>query len=92
MNFNTNDYKLPKEEKLTVTCSGIVRHGDEKCIYVRFEKGDKYAEGKIPGGEMISHKGFSDKELQDFKEYMREYETDIVEQAKQVNLIKNFMK
>lgn len=92
MNFNTEEYENNKKEELTITCSGIVRHEDGKCIYVRFERGDAYAEGRIPGFEMIQAKGFSGDELDSFKEYMAEYEQDIISQAKSVNLIKNFMK
>lgn len=92
MNFNTDEYeKLKEETTLKVTCSGIVRHQDKKCIYVMFERGDCYAEGRIPDFDFISVKGFSKDEINDFKEYMKEYEQDIVSQAKSVNMIKNFM-
>ncbi len=92
MNFNTDEYeKLKASTELKVTCSGIVRHGDKKCIYVMFERGDCYAEGRIPDLDFISVKGFTKDEIKDFKEYMKEYEKDIVNQAKSVNMIKNFM-
>lgn len=92
-NFNTsNSQDNNQNDELKITCSGIIRKGDEKCIYVRFERGKKYAEGIIPDKEIIASDGFTDEELNSFKEYMREYSDDIISQAKQINLIKNFMK
>lgn len=92
MNFNTDEYEKIKEQtELKISCSGIVRNKDKKCIYVMFERGDCYAEGRVPDFDFISVKGFTADELENFKEYMKEYEQDIINQARSVNMIKNFM-
>lgn len=77
---------------LQIICSGILRKDGEKIIYVRFERGKDYAEGSIPAAKITSVKGFSADEIAQFESYLAEHTFDIIEQAKTVNLMKNFMK
>lgn len=79
-------------ETLHVVCSGILRKDGEKIIYVRFERGRDYAEGSIPAAKITSSQGFSGDEIDQFEEYLAENKFDIIEQAKSVNIMKNFMK
>ncbi len=89
MNFNT---KKDEEPSVQVICSGILRKDGEKIIYVRFERGKDYAEGSIPSGRITSHDGFTAEEIGQFETYLTEHRFEIIEQAKTVNLMKNFMK
>lgn len=107
MNFNTGSEKRARQEaagkpqkdgvskksdEMRVTCSGILRKNGEKIIYVRFERGRDYAEGSIPAAQINSSSGFTPEELAQFEEYLSEHKFEIIEQAKTVNLMKNFMK
>ena len=89
MNFNT---KKDEEPSVQVICSGILRKDGEKIIYVRFERGKDYAEGNIPSGRITSYAGFTAEEIGQFETYLAEHRFEIIEQAKTVNLMKNFMK
>lgn len=79
-------------EELHVTCSGILRKAGEKIIYVRFERGRDFAEGSIPAAKITSQSGFSADEIAQFEHYMEEHKFEIIEQAKSINVMKNFMK
>lgn len=102
MNFNTGHTAgtQPQDKKKTgqgtqdlqVICSGILRKDGEKIIYVRFERGADFAEGSLPAATITSHNGFTPNELAQFEAYLAEHKFDIIEQAKGVNLMKNFMK
>ena len=100
MNFNTTNTQNVKSERsglsekkpMQMICSGILRKDGEKIIYVRFERGEDFAEGSLPAAKITSHRGFSPDELVQFEEYMAENRFAIIEQAKSVNLMKNFMK
>ncbi len=103
MNFNTEPKPAPdvQQEKqpkmphdgqaMNVVCSGILRKDGEKIIYVRFECADAYAEGSLPAAKITSHSGFSEEELAQLEEYLAENRFSIIEQARSVNVMKNFM-
>ena len=100
MNFETSDRgslqgkraERPGEAQMQMICSGILRKNGEKIIYVRFERGKDFAEGSLPAAKITSQRGFSPDEISQFEEYMSEKRFEIIEQAKSVNLMKNFMK
>ena len=100
MNFNTEDAnrrqgkvsEQSKDQPMQMICSGILRKDGEKIIYVRFERGADFAEGSLPAAKITSQHGFSSDALRQSEEYMSENRFAIIEQAKSVNLMKNFMK
>lgn len=100
MNFNTESAQSPqkksgdiaKEAPMQMICSGILRKNGEKIIYVRFERGADFAEGSLPAAKITSQQGFSPDEIAQFEEYMSENRFAIIEQAKSINVMKNFMK
>ena len=100
MNFNTEDAggslkketDRSKEQPMQMICSGILRKDGEKIIYVRFERGADFAEGSLPAAKITSQSGFSPDEISQFESYMSENRFSIIEQAKTVNLMKNFMR
>ena len=77
---------------MQMICSGILRKDGEKIIYVRFERGVDFAEGSLPAAKITSQSGFSPDEITQFESYMSENRFSIIEQAKTVNLMKNFMR
>lgn len=100
MNFNTSNAERAQrkqgsqtdQQSMNMICSGILRKDGEKIIYVRFERGTDYAEGSLPAAKITSQSGFSKEEIAQFEDYMSENRFEIIEQAKTVNLMKNFMK
>lgn len=107
MNFNTGEkagrqkktdqkpqekHTAGKTEQMRVMCSGILRKNGEKIIYVRFERGSDYAEGSIPAAKITSQSGFAPEEIAQFEDYLSENKFEIIEQAKTVNLMKNFLR
>ena len=100
MNFNTDDAGRPqekisgrpKEQPMQMICSGILRKDGEKIIYVRFERGEDFAEGSLPAAKISSQSGFTPDEIEQMEAYMSENRFEIIEQAKSVNVMKNFMK
>lgn len=103
MNFNTEDAKQFEKKQtdqqqdtgrqpMQMICSGILRKNGEKIIYVRFERGTDFAEGSLPAAKITSQSGFSPDEISQFETYMSENRFSIIEQAKSVNVMKNFMK
>lgn len=94
MNFSTEDTSTntKKEQPIQMICSGILRKNGDKIIYVRFERGKDFAEGSLPAAKITSHSGFTPDEVAQFEMYMSENRFSIIEQAKTVNLMKNFMK
>ena len=104
MNFNTGGERNPqqakrrremcdvkKEQEMEVICSGILRKDGKKIIYVRFERGKDFAEGSIPAAKITSQNGFTPEEIGQIENYLSENKFDIIEQAKTVNLMKNFL-
>ena len=77
---------------MNMICSGIVRKNGEKIIYVRFERGEDFAEGSLPAAKITSQSGFTPDEIEQMEAYMSENRFEIIEQAKSVNVMKNFMK
>ena len=77
---------------MNMICSGILRKNGEKIIYVRFERGEDFAEGSLPTAKITSQSGFTPDEIKQMEAYMSENRFEIIEQAKSVNVMKNFMK
>jgi hypothetical protein len=74
---------------INVICSGILHKDGEKIVYVRFERGEDFAEASIPAKKIYSHSGFSGDELEQFETYLAEQEFEIIKQAKSINILKN---
>ena len=77
---------------MNMICSGILRKNGEKIIYVRLERGEDFAEGSLPAAKITSQSGFTPDEIEQMEAYMSENRFVIIEQAKSVNVMKNFMK
>ena len=65
--------------------------GDNKKIYVLFSDNEKSAEGRIPDCTIISNKGFSQDEVKQMEDYLRESKDLIISEAKRINPIKSFL-
>ena len=71
--------------------SGVMGEGDNKKIYVLISDNEKSAEGRIPDCTIISNKGFSQDEVKQMEDYLRESKDLIISEAKRINPIKSFL-
>ena len=78
-------------KQMNMLVSGLVGKGDNKRICVYFSDKDKYAEGSIPDCKITSAKGFSDSEIKEIEDYLRENKDQIIEEARKVNPLKSFL-
>ncbi len=78
------------DSEITMTYSAILRDKDgKKVIRVQFERngstGRALAEGLLPDGVIQRHDGFSDEEIKDLEEYLRNNSDDIFSMAKEIS-------
>ena len=60
-------------------------------VYVEFRDGDKRAEGRIPGGHILSQTGFSDNEVAILENYMKKEKATILSTAKRIDIMASFL-
>ena len=77
---------------MKINVSPVTRLGDRRVAYVLFSDGDSCAEFMIPGGELVSSKGFDEKELVEMKEYIDCEQDYLFGVAKELNPMRSFMK
>ena len=75
------------EDNIRIVVSPVVKQDGRQKIFINFmDYNDKReAEAVIPGCVFIKNVGFSDEELDIFKEYMEEKQSDILEKAGTIN-------
>lgn len=71
--------------------SGIINREGKRFARVSFVRGRDIAEGVVPDGVVDHAEGFSDAEVAKLERYLRENCGEIMEQARQVNPIKNWL-
>ncbi len=72
--------------------SGIFGQGDNRRACVCFQEGNNTAEGTVPDCKITKNNGFSDDEVAQLEQYMRDNIYEIKAEAAQVNPIKAMMK
>ncbi len=77
---------------MKINVSPVTRRDDRRVAYVLFSDGDSTAEFIIPGGELVSSKGFDEKELAELKEYLDSEQDSLFSVAKEINPMRSFMK
>ena len=60
-------------------------------VFVEFRDGAKKAEGRIPGGRILSHTGFSDEEVAALEAYMKMEKATILSTAKRIDVMASFL-
>ncbi len=78
--------------EMKINVSPITRLGDKRVAYVLFTDKSSSAEFIIPGGELISNKGFDEKELAELKEYLDSEQDNLFQVAKELNPMRSFMR
>lgn len=78
---------LSEDIKMLVT--SMIRKEGKAFARVSFLRGEDWAEGIVPGGQIEKSKGFSSEEIEKLETYLEGEQEMILEQAKGVNPIRN---
>ena len=78
-------------DSVNMLVSGIINKEDRRYARVSFIRGKDIAEGIVPDGIIDHVEGFSDEEVFKLERYLREKRGEIMEQARKVNPIKNWL-
>ena len=78
-------------DSVNMLVSGIINKEGRRHARVSFVRGNDIAEGIVPDGIVDHAEGFSDDEIFKLERYMRENRGEIMEQARQVNPLKNWL-
>ena len=81
---------ITPDTKMSV--SGILHREGSKCVCVTMEDDDRFIEIRMPDAEILSRKGYSEKEADDIVSYLNENMDDILNAARGVNPMTAFMK
>ncbi len=83
---------MGKDEELRMTYSGLLLKDGEKMVRVCFERGKSdYAEGIVPRGAIVKSSGFTGAELEQLTVYIQDNATDIINRAKNVNFLNEWL-
>lgn len=83
---------MNKDEELRMTYSGLLLKDGEKMVRVCFERGKSgYAEGIVPRGEIVKSSGFTKDEIEQLTVYIRENAADIINRAKGVHFLNEWL-
>ncbi len=77
--------------EVNMLVSGILQKDGRKFVRVSFQRGRDYAEGTLPEGKIESWAGFADWEVQQLERFIQVNREEILEQAKAVNPLRNFL-
>ena len=78
-------------DSVNMLVSGIINKKDRRYARVSFIRGKDIAEGIVPDGIVDHAEGFSDDEVFKLERYLRDNCGEIMEQARQVNPLKNWL-
>lgn len=72
-------------DEVTLNLSGVVEKDGQKIAYVRFSRGDDFAEGYIPDCIFTKVHGFTDDEVSMLTDYLRANLTELKKRAVGIN-------
>ena len=72
-------------DEVTLNLSGVVEKDGQKIAYVRFSRGDDFAEGYIPDCIFSKVQGFTDDEVSMLTDYLRANLTELKKRAAGLN-------
>ncbi len=72
-------------DEVTLNLSGVVEKDGQKIAYVRFSRGDDFAEGYIPDCIFAKVQGFTDDEVSMLTDYLRANLTELKKRAAGIN-------
>ena len=77
--------------EIKMSVSSMTRTKDSKAVYVLFEDNGKSAEIAMPECKIVNNKGFSDEEIAQLTDYVKNEHDSIYELAKGINPMKAFL-
>lgn len=72
------------DDKIDFTYSCVVPKKGKPFVSVMFERGGDRAEGSVPDCSISKNKGFSQDEVKQLEQYLRENKQEIMENAKRI--------
>lgn len=72
-------------DEVTLNLSGVVEKDGRKIAYVRFSRGDDFAEGYIPDCIFTKVQGFTDDEVSMLTDYLKANLTELKKRAAGIN-------
>ena len=72
-------------DEVTLNLSGVVEKDGQKIAYVRFSRGDDFAEGYIPDCIFTKVQGFTDDEVSMLSDYLKANLTELKKRAAGIN-------
>ena len=72
-------------DEVTLNLSGVVEKDGKKITYVRFSRGDDFAEGYIPDCIFTKVQGFTDDEVSMLTDYLKANLTELKKRAAGIN-------
>lgn len=78
-------------ENIQSFISGILIKEGRKFARISFMRGEEYAEFIVPDAVLDKRRGFSEEEITELYRYVRENRNDILERAKEVNPLRNWL-
>lgn len=78
-------------DSVDMLVSGIINREGKRFVRVSFVRGRDTAEGIVPDGIVEHVRGFSDAEVTKLECYLKDNCGEIMEQARQINPIKNWL-
>lgn len=78
--------------EVTMLVSGIVLKDNRKIVRVSFLRDKDYAEGVMPDAIIEKSEGFTPGELTKLEKFLRLHKEEILQQAKEVNPIRSWLK
>lgn len=86
-----NKTASPITPETRMSVSGILHRGSDRAVCVMIEDTARSIEIRIPEGEILANKGYTEKEAEDLISYLNENMDDILETARRINPMKAFM-
>ena len=79
------------DDELKMSVSPICTKEGKKYAFVSFSDGVRTAEGKIPDCAITSNDGFSEDEVQQLEDYMKQELPQLKKMAAEINVMKTFL-
>ena len=79
-------------DNIRVRVSPVIKQDGRQKIFISFidDEGKKEAEAIIPGCVFIKNIGFSEEEIDVFKEYLEKEQSEVLEKERQINPLSEF--
>ena len=78
-------------DEVKLDISGVMEKEGKRIAYVRFSRGEDYAEGYIPDCVFTKVSGFSEEETSQLKDYLLNNLSDLKHRAASIDPLKAFM-